>query len=84
MLATKGKTLRPFTGKEVFLWFLIQFLTQSMFNLKEMVKYFIFYKNLAVAQKTTTKTTTSICISIEWLKNALFCQEITVGLRLGL
>ena len=55
-----------------------------MLNLKEMVKYFIFYKNLAVAQKTTTKTTTSICISIEWLKNALFGKEITVGLRLGL
>ena len=49
-----------------------------MLNLKEMVKYFIFYKNLAVAQKT------SICISIEWLKNALFGKEITVGLRLGL
>ena len=47
-----------------------------------MLTYFVFYEHLAAAQKITT--TNDICISLEWLNNALFVKEIAVELVLGL
>ena len=49
-----------------------------------MLPYFVFYKYLAVAQTTTTRSDVFFRFSLEWPNEALFGKKITVGLGLGL
>ena len=58
----------------------------GVLTLKEMVPYFVFYQFLAVAQTATTTTSSDVFFrfSLEWLNDALFGKEMTVGLGLGL
>ena len=53
-------------------------------TLNEMLPYFVFYKYLAVAQRTTTTSDVFFRFSLEWPNDALFGKKITVALGLGL
>ena len=89
--AVVGFTLEALHGKKVFCSLVIYFflfffyfsllLTQRVLTVKEMPTYVVFCEGLAAApKKHKQKSDLFFCISLELFNNALFGQEIFVGL----
>ena len=90
--AVVGFTLEALHGKKkffvvslfiyLFFYFYISLLlTQRVLTLKEMPTYVVFCEGLAAApKKHKQKSNLFFCISLELFNNALFGQEILVGL----